>query len=79
MNLYVIGRPVNHSLSPLIHNYWLKKYKKKEVYGKLDLDEEDLQEIINKVSNQEILGVNVILIDAYHLSFKNFYNYSMFM
>ncbi len=29
MNLYVIGRPINHSLSPLIHNYWLKKYKKK--------------------------------------------------
>ena len=48
MNLYLIGRPVKHSLSPLIHNYWLKKYKKKEVYGKLDLDEQDLQEIINK-------------------------------
>ena len=61
MNLYVIGRPVDHSLSPLIHNYWLKKYKKKEVYGKLDLDEKDLQEIINKVSNKEILGVNVTI------------------
>ena len=61
MNLYLIGRPVKHSLSPLIHNYWLKKYKKKEVYGKLDLDEQDLQEIINKVRSQEILGVNVTI------------------
>ena len=61
MNLYVIGRPINHSLSPLIHNYWLKKYKKKEVYGKLDLNEKDLQNIIKKISNQEILGVNVTI------------------
>jgi len=61
MNLYLIGQPVSHSLSPLIHNYWLKKYKKKEVYGKLDLDEQDLQEIINKVRSQEILGVNVTI------------------
>ena len=61
MNLYVIGRPINHSLSPLIHNYWLKKYKKKEIYGKLDLNEKDLQNIIKKISNQEILGVNVTI------------------
>ncbi len=59
MKLYVIGRPINHSLSPLIHNYWLKKYKKKEVYDKLDLSEEDLQDIIKKIANREILGVNV--------------------
>lgn len=61
MSLYVIGRPINHSLSPLIHNYWLKKYNKKEVYDKLDLNEEDLQDIIKRVSNREILGVNVTI------------------
>ena len=22
----VIGNPIGHSLSPLIHNYWMKKY-----------------------------------------------------
>ena len=22
----VIGNPIEHSLSPLIHNYWMKKY-----------------------------------------------------
>ena len=23
----IIGNPVNHSLSPVLHNYWFKKYK----------------------------------------------------
>ena len=23
----VIGNPIEHSLSPLIHNYWMKKYR----------------------------------------------------
>ena len=22
----VIGNPIEHSLSPLIHNYWMRKY-----------------------------------------------------
>ena len=23
----VIGNPIDHSLSPKLHNYWIKKYK----------------------------------------------------
>ena len=31
----VIGNPIEHSLSPLIHNYWIKKYRLVEsVYEK---------------------------------------------
>ena len=61
MNLYVIGRPVKHSLSPIIHNYWLKKYKREEVYGKLDVDESQLQDIIKKINYRELIGVNVTI------------------
>ena len=61
MTLYVIGRPINHSLSPIIHNYWLKKYKKKEVYRKLEVGENDLQDIVNKIKHQEILGINITI------------------
>tara|TARA_Y100000991_G_scaffold178763_1_gene141093 strand:+ start:30 stop:857 length:828 start_codon:yes stop_codon:yes gene_type:complete len=61
MSLYVIGQPVKHSLSPVIHNYWLKKYKRKEVYDKLDVSENDLQNIIKKISRREILGVNITI------------------
>ena len=39
----------------------VEKIQKKEVYGKLDLNEKDLQNIIKKISNQEILGVNVTI------------------
>ena len=24
---FVIGKPINHSLSPKLHNYWLKQNK----------------------------------------------------
>jgi len=30
----VLGFPIKHSLSPVIHNYWIKKYK---IPGKYDL------------------------------------------
>ena len=26
-NFLVIGNPIDHSLSPKLHNYWIKKYK----------------------------------------------------
>ena len=25
-NFGIIGNPIKHSLSPLLHNYWFKKY-----------------------------------------------------
>jgi shikimate dehydrogenase len=28
----VVGYPINHSLSPVMHNYWLKKYNIKANY-----------------------------------------------
>ena len=30
----VIGNPIDHSLSPKLHNYWIKKYKIDAVYEK---------------------------------------------
>ena len=30
----VIGNPINHSLSPDLHNYWIKKYKIDAFYEK---------------------------------------------
>ncbi len=61
MNLFVIGHPVKHSLSPVIHNYWLKKYKRKEIYGKLDVSGNELQDIIKKIHRRELIGVNVTI------------------
>ena len=30
----VIGNPIEHSLSPMIHNYWMKKYNLMTVFMK---------------------------------------------
>ena len=34
MKLIVVGNPIQHSASPKIHNYWLKKLKIDAVYEK---------------------------------------------
>tara|TARA_B100001989_G_scaffold155406_1_gene111054 strand:+ start:1119 stop:1958 length:840 start_codon:yes stop_codon:yes gene_type:complete len=61
MNKYlVIGNPIEHSLSPLLHNYWFKKYGILDsIYEKQKVDKKDLKKIIKQVKNGELKGVNV--------------------
>ena len=57
----VIGNPVEHSLSPKLHNYWLKEKKIDAVYDKKKLDEKDLQSIVSEVKEEKIDGINVTI------------------
>ena len=57
----VIGNPIQHSLSPLIHNYWIKKNKINAIYEKKKLDKGNLKKLISKVKYGEIHGVNVTI------------------
>ena len=56
---FVIGNPINHSLSPLLHNYWIKKNNIKAIYDKKQVEINDLQDIVSKVKNNKIQGINV--------------------
>lgn len=55
----VIGNPIEHSLSPQLHNYWIKKNNLNAVYDKQKLNSEDLKNLILKIKDKEINGINV--------------------
>jgi len=55
----VIGNPIGHSLSPKLHNHWIKKNNIDAVYDKKQLNENDIEGTILKVRNGEIDGINV--------------------
>ncbi len=56
---FVIGNPIDHSLSPKLHNYWLKKNKIDAMYEKIKIDERDLKTIISDIKEKKINGINV--------------------
>ena len=41
----VIGNPIEHSLSPQLHNYWIKQNNLDAVYEKKQLNESDIEGI----------------------------------
>jgi len=57
----VIGNPIGHSLSPKLHNYWIKQNNIDAVYNKKQLNENDIEGIINEVKNRKIDGINVTI------------------
>ncbi len=56
---FVIGNPIDHSLSPKLHNYWLKENKIDATYDKIKIDERGLKIIISKIKERKINGINV--------------------
>ena len=55
----VIGNPISHSLSPKLHNYWLKKNNIDGIYEKEKLNSDELENLLLKLKNNEICGINV--------------------
>ena len=55
----VIGNPIEHSLSPKLHNYWIKKNNINAAYDKKKINEDDIKDIITEVRNGKIDGINV--------------------
>ena len=55
----VIGNPIDHSLSPKLHNYWINENNIKALYEKLKLNGNDLRNLISQVKEKNIDGINV--------------------
>ncbi|MDA7832047.1 shikimate dehydrogenase [Candidatus Pelagibacter sp.] len=55
----VIGNPIDHSLSPKLHNYWLKKYKIDAVYEKKLLNNSEIEGLIFNIREEKIHGINI--------------------
>jgi shikimate dehydrogenase len=55
----VIGNPIDHSLSPKLHNYWINKNDIDAIYEKKKLSEKELEKLILKIKQKEISGINV--------------------
>ena len=60
-NFLVIGNPIKHSLSPLLHNYWFYKNKMNYVYKKLKINQAGIKKILNKLRKKELDGINVTI------------------
>ena len=57
----IIGKPIKHSLSPVLHQYWFDKYGIDASYTIIEADDSDLKKIIDKIRNHELNGLNVTL------------------
>ena len=47
----VIGNPIEHSLSPKLHNYWIKNNNIKAIYEKKKLNNVQLENLVLDIRN----------------------------
>jgi len=55
----VIGHPIAHSKSPLIHNFWIEQYGLSGAYEAIDISPEDLKSGITGLIEEGYAGFNV--------------------
>ncbi|MDB2428202.1 shikimate dehydrogenase [Candidatus Pelagibacter bacterium] len=55
----VVGNPIDHSLSPALHNYWIKNNSIDAIYEKQKIGENELEQLILQVKEKKINGINI--------------------
>ena len=53
----VIGNPIKHSLSPKLHNYWIKKNNIKAIYKRKKLNKRDLKKVVKQMREKKFNGI----------------------
>lgn len=57
----VIGSPIAHSKSPVLHGHWLKTYGIRGFYIPMDVSAEHLAEVLHALPKAGFVGVNVTI------------------
>ncbi len=57
----VIGNPIDHSLSPILHNWVYSELGLNAKYSKIHVKHDELPSILRKIKNNEIDGINVTI------------------
>ena len=58
MKKYLVkGNPIEHSLSPKLHNHWLKENNIEAIYDKKKLNENELKSIISEVKDLSLIHI----------------------
>jgi shikimate dehydrogenase len=55
----VIGNPIKHSLSPELHNYWIKQNHIDAIYEKKELNHNELKNLILNIKKENMHGANI--------------------
>lgn len=57
----VIGHPIAHSKSPVIHNYWLERYAIEGEYKRYDIAPDNFYDEVMRLRDDGLAGLNVTL------------------
>ena len=58
----IVAKKLDHSLSPLIHNYWSKKNNKKFIYRKYEVQEKNIDKFFNNYRrDKQFVGFNITI------------------
>ncbi len=57
----VIGSPISHSRSPVLHQHWLKRYGLPGYYIPMDIAQNDLAEAVQALPKMGFVGLNVTI------------------
>lgn len=55
----IIGNPLSHSLSPILHNFWLRKNNLKANYSLIEIKKNEIKNIIENIKTKKLHGINV--------------------
>ena len=61
MTTGIIGKPIKHSLSPILHEFWMKEHKIESAYNIYEIDKNNIAPFLKGLKEKNIFGLNVTI------------------